>query len=92
MDLPDDDAKERTDPNYPLIRHEHPKAPGFVDQIPGEVNKLVYRQMLLWIGMVISPFIFGLGLISTFLFYWVQVHLLPPLSACPDLGSSLCPP
>jgi len=77
-DLEDEGTKPK-DPDYPKIGHEHPGAPAFIksrDQIPGEVNKLVYRQMLLWIGMVISPFIFALGLISTFLLYWVQYYTI----------------
>ena len=73
-DLPDEEEKAATrkprKPDYPLINDEHKSAPSF--DIPVEITKILYRQMLLWIGMLISPFIFGLGLLSTFLFYWVQ--------------------
>ena len=70
-DLPDKDAtKKPRKPDYPLINSEAKGAPEL--QIPVEITKILYRQMLLWIGMLISPFIFGLGLLSTFFFYWVQ--------------------
>ena len=69
-DMPDEKPKGSDDPNYPLINSEHKGAP--VLDIPIEITKVLYRQMLLWIGMLISPFIFGLGLLSTFSVYWVQ--------------------
>ena len=70
-DMPDEKPKKGADdPDYPLINHEKKGAPEL--QIPVEITKLLYRQMLLWIGMLISPFIFGLGLLSTFVLYWVQ--------------------
>jgi len=48
-----------------------------------EVMKLVYRQMLLWMGMIISPFIFGLGLLTTLILYWVQYGTLMQLHKRP---------
>ena len=69
-DMPDEVSKKPRKPDYPLINSEAKGAPEL--PIPVEITKILYRQMLLWIGMLVSPFIFGLGLVSTFLIYWVQ--------------------
>jgi len=66
-----------TDPDYPLLGHEAKGAPKYQAtnaKIPVEITKMLYRQMLLWIAMLISPFIFGIGLISYLISYWVQYY------------------
>jgi hypothetical protein len=67
--MPEKVAKERA---YPVGGEAKGAQGKFEDKIPVEIIKLLYRQMLLWMGMLVSPFIFFLGMITTFLLYWIQ--------------------
>jgi len=57
-------------PDYPLTGFEHKAAPGL--ELPKEVMELIYRQTLLFMGMVISPWLFLVGFVVNFLIYWVK--------------------
>lgn len=60
------------DPSYPLTGYEHPKAP--VLELPKEVMELIYRQTLLFMGMMISPWLFLCGFVINFFIYWVKFN------------------
>ena len=57
-------------PDYPLTGFEHKAAPGL--ELPKEVMELIYRQTLLFMGMVISPWLFLVGFVVNFFIYWVK--------------------
>ena len=65
------DAKTPSGPPLkPQTGYMHPKAPK-LDLIK-EVMEIIYRQILLFTGMIISPWLFLIGFASNFCLYWIK--------------------
>jgi len=54
----------------PLTGYLHPKAPKL--DLPKEAMELIYRQTLLFMGMIISPWLFLIGFLSNIGLYWIK--------------------
>uniref|UniRef100_A0A7S2MZ51 TMC domain-containing protein n=1 Tax=Haptolina brevifila TaxID=156173 RepID=A0A7S2MZ51_9EUKA len=53
-----------------LTGYQHPKAPKL--DVPKEAMELIYRQTLLFMGMIISPWLFLVGFIANLGLYWIK--------------------